>query len=67
MVGVKRWTAPVSASTGVESGNSSPFRNDSARSPITTTSLGCTMCSSRSSHGAASFSLCPATFRQFVP
>ena len=43
------------------------LRNASAGSPITTTSFGCTMCSSRRRNGRDSSSSPSANFRQFVP
>src|SRR5829696_1728076 len=66
-VGVNRWSSPAPCSIGLESGNSSLFTKPSARSPITTTSFGWTMCSSRVSQAAHSSSEPSANFRQFVP
>src|SRR5207249_6361379 len=54
IVGVKRASSPCVASTVSARGNSSSFRKPSALSPMTTTSFGWTMCSSRTSHGRAS-------------
>ena len=68
IVGVKRCSSPSFGSSGSESGNSSSFRKASAGSPITTTSFGWTMCSSRSSHGRASSASSPvANLSAFVP
>src|SRR5579859_4014836 len=67
-VGVNCWSTPSAASSGRDSGNSTVFRNSSACSPITTTSFGWTMWSSRVSQSRASWSgVEPAYLRQFVP
>ena len=47
IVGVNCCSSPIVCSTGCESGNSRSFRKASASSPMTTTSFGWTMCSSR--------------------
>ena len=47
--------------------NASSFTNASASSPMTTTSFGCTMCSSRVSHPAAWASSPPSNLKQLVP
>ena len=59
--------AQRSRRAGCESGNSSSFTNSSASSPITTTSRGCTIRSSRASQARHVSSSAPANLTQFVP
>ena len=66
-VGVHSWIVPISGSSSPASGKSSAFRKPSASSPMTTTSFGCTMWSSRIRKGRASSSSSSANLRQFVP
>src|SRR5262249_16504130 len=67
-VGVNYRNSPPAGSSGRDRGNSIRFKNSSAWSPMTTTSFGWTMCSSRVSHSSARASgSAPANLRQFVP
>ena len=67
IVGVKRRIPSTAAASGSESGNASSFMNSAERSPITTSSFGWTMCSSRVNQARASSGSSVPNLRQFVP
>ena len=67
IVGVSFFSSPSAGSSSRASGNCTELRNASARSPMTTTSFGWTMCSSRRRKGRDSSSFPSANFREFVP
>src|SRR3954452_2345618 len=67
IVGVSSCSSPSTSASSRASGKRAALRKATAGSPITTTSFGWTMCSSRRRKGRDSSSSPPANLRQFVP